>query len=65
MNSPRSAAAIPFFHGGKEAGFFVKITSNNTRYQVFRHGPGFGGNPGKLRLLFWRELNFHGSTLRN
>ena len=53
------------FHGGKEAGFFVKITSDNTRYQAFRHSSSFGGNLRKLRLLLRRELNFHGSRLRN
>jgi hypothetical protein len=29
---PRSAAAIPFFHGGNKASFFAEITANNIRH---------------------------------
>ena len=48
-----------FFHGGKEAGFLVQITGNDSRYQPLRGGPGFGGHPCKPRLLLGGEMHFH------
>ncbi len=43
------------------------LTTNlDRRYaEAFRHSSRFDGNLRELCLLLWRELNFHGSKLRN
>ncbi len=37
-------SSYSFFHGGKEAGFFVEIPGNNIRHQPLGDGSGFSSN---------------------
>jgi hypothetical protein len=48
-----------FFHGGKETGFFLKISCNDIRHQALGGGPGFRGDLRKVRFLLRSEMYFH------
>jgi hypothetical protein len=52
------SGGYPFFDGGKEAGFSIKVSGNDISHHALRVSPGFRGNLGEPRLL-WCEMHFH------
>ena len=48
-----------FSNGGSKAGLFPKQAQGRILHQSLGAGAGMGGDLGKLRLLLWREMDFH------
>ena len=59
INSPRSAAAIPFSTAARKWASSSRLTGNNIRRQPLGHGPGFRGDLRKCACCSGVKCTFH------